>query len=64
MGRQPREEEEGGIYHVIQRGNNREFKFGEEDDKEYLTEQINTLSTRYPFCPLKVPPFLSKSKSF
>lgn len=27
MGRRPREEEPGGIYHVIQRGNNREFVF-------------------------------------
>ena len=44
MGRRPREEEEGGIYHVIQRGNNREFVFGDEVDKEYLIGQFMLLN--------------------
>ena len=34
MGRRPREEVDGGIYHVIQRGNNREFVFEDDVDKE------------------------------
>ena len=44
MGRRPREEEEGGIYHVIQRGNNREFVFEDDADKEYLIDQFMFLS--------------------
>lgn len=43
MGRRPRMEEEGGIYHVIQRGNNKEFVFGDDRDKEYLAGQFNLL---------------------
>ncbi|OPZ75613.1 MAG: Transposase IS200 like protein [Firmicutes bacterium ADurb.Bin456] len=37
MGRKPRVEEEGLVHHVIQRGNNQEFIFAEDTDKEYLT---------------------------
>lgn len=44
MGRKPREEEEGGIYHVIQRGNNRAFVFEEGIDKDYLIDQLMLLS--------------------
>lgn len=43
MGRKPRVEQEGGIYHVIQRGNNREFIFGGDIDKEYLLELFRPL---------------------
>jgi len=46
MGRRPREEEEGGIYHVIQRGNNREFIFGQDEDKDYLAWQFKLLGVR------------------
>lgn len=44
MGRRPREEEEGGIYHVIQRGNNRAFVFEEDTDKEYIIDQFILLA--------------------
>ena len=40
MGRKTRLEEQGGIYHVIQRGNNREHVFGDDTDKNYLIEQF------------------------
>ncbi len=40
MGRKPRLEEEGGIYHVIQRGNNREYIFSDNTDKDYLIGQF------------------------
>lgn len=43
MGRVPRYEEEGGVYHVIQRGNNREHVFGDDKDKDYLTGQLSLL---------------------
>ncbi len=41
MGRRPRVEIKGGVYHVIQRGNNREYIFSENDDKRYLLEMVN-----------------------
>ena len=34
MGRKPRVEFKGAIYHVIKRGNNREYIFREREDKE------------------------------
>lgn len=40
MGRKPRFEFPGGIYHLIQRGNNREYIFNKTEDKEYLLELI------------------------
>lgn len=40
MGRKSRFEYPGGIYHLIQRGNNREFIFEQKEDKEYLLELI------------------------
>ncbi|MGB9803083.1 REP-associated tyrosine transposase [Desulfofundulus sp.] len=40
MGRSPRIEFEGAMYHVIQRGNNREFIFFTSHYKEYLLEQL------------------------
>ncbi|MFA6808241.1 MAG: transposase [Eubacteriales bacterium] len=36
MGRKPRVEFKGAIYHVIKRGNNREYIFRERDDKEFF----------------------------
>ncbi|MDP2842919.1 MAG: transposase, partial [Acetobacterium sp.] len=30
----------GGIYHLIQRGNNREYIFNRNDDKQYFLELI------------------------
>ena len=38
MGRKPRVEYEGAIYHVIQRGNNREYIFKEQEYKAYILE--------------------------
>lgn len=40
MGRKPRVEYEGAIYHVIQRGNNREYIFDNCNDKEFLLKDI------------------------
>jgi len=40
MGRSWREEYKGGLYHVIARGNNKEYIFKEDIDKEYFIEQI------------------------
>lgn len=36
LGRKPRFEYPGGVYHLIQRGNNREYIFNKTEDKEYL----------------------------
>ena len=44
LGRKPRFEYPGGIYHLIQRGNNRGFIFEEKEDKEYLLELIKEYS--------------------
>lgn len=40
MSRKPRFEYPGGVYHLIQRGNNREFIFREMEDKEYFLDLI------------------------
>ncbi len=40
MGRKPRIEYKGGVYHVIQRGNNREYIFEHRDYKTYLLELV------------------------
>lgn len=40
MGRKPMLEYSGGIYHLIQRGNNREYIFNRNDDKQYFLELI------------------------
>ncbi|SES81283.1 REP element-mobilizing transposase RayT [Natronincola peptidivorans] len=40
MGRKPRIEYKGGVYHVIQRGNNREYIFEKDKDKAYLLELV------------------------
>ena len=42
MGRKPRIEYKGRVYHVIQRGNNREYIFEKEkeEDKVYLQELV------------------------
>ena len=40
MGRKPRIEYKGAIYHVIQRGNNQEHIFKYDDDKQYLLKQL------------------------
>lgn len=40
MSRKPRLEYPGGVYHLIQRGNNKEFIFRAMDDKKYLLDLI------------------------
>lgn len=40
VGRKPRFEYPGGVYHLIQRGNNREYIFEKTEDKEFLLELI------------------------
>jgi REP element-mobilizing transposase RayT len=44
MGRPWREEYKGGIYHVIARGNNKEYIFKESIDKGYLIKQLKECS--------------------
>lgn len=41
MGRKHRVEYEGALYHVIQRGNNREFIFNNTVDKQYLLKRVS-----------------------
>lgn len=40
MGRRPRIEFNGAIYHVIQRGNNKEYIFEKDEDKNFLLRDI------------------------
>ena len=40
LSRKPRLEYPGGVYHLIQRGNNKEFIFEKKEDKQYLLELI------------------------
>jgi len=58
MGRRPREEQNGGIYHIIQRGNNRSFVFEDDTDKEYLVDQLRHRG-RFP---LSYFPFICYNK--
>jgi len=41
MGRRPRAEFKGAIFHVIKRGNNREYIFKAEEDKEYFLTYLD-----------------------
>lgn len=43
MGRPWREEYNGGIYHVIARGNNKEYIFKDKIDKEYFLKEVKEL---------------------
>ena len=49
MARKPRLEYPGGIYHVIQRGNNREFIFQDNAYKELLLELLEHYQSRFEF---------------
>jgi len=40
VGRRPRIEFEGALYHVIQRGNNREFVFDNDNEKNYFLRKL------------------------
>ncbi|MDD3307778.1 MAG: transposase [Acetobacterium sp.] len=45
MGRKPMLEYSGGVYHLIQRGNNREYIFNRNEDKEYFLELIREVQS-------------------
>ena len=49
MARSPRIEYSGAIYHVIQRGNNREYIFREEDYKGFLMNRLKKIKEQMPF---------------
>lgn len=49
MGRKPRVLYSGGIYHVIQRGNNRKYIFDNEEDKAMFLELLDKTMSKYPF---------------
>ncbi|MEW6064617.1 MAG: transposase [Bacillota bacterium] len=49
MGRDLRVEHPGTVYHVIQRGNNREFIFDKYDDKAFLLDKIRFYKQRVGF---------------
>ena len=49
MGRPWREEYKGGIYHVIARGNNKEYIFKESIDKGYFLKQLKEHSEGFEY---------------
>ena len=49
MARKPRLEIEGGLYHVITRGNNRQLIFHSQDDYLKLITTIEVQKVRLPF---------------
>jgi REP element-mobilizing transposase RayT len=55
VGRMPRIEFEGALYHVIQRGNNREFIFNRNSDKNYLLKRLVDGKKQLDF-NLTIPP--------
>lgn len=49
MGRKPRLEYPGGVYHIIQRGNNREYIFGNDHDKRFIIDLIKEYRDKFKF---------------
>lgn len=49
MARKPRLEVEGGLYHLITRGNNRRRIFGDEDDYQKMLKLIGDTKRKLPF---------------
>jgi REP-associated tyrosine transposase len=49
MARKPRIEVEGGLYHLITRGNNRRRVFGDEDDYQKMLKLIGDTKRKLPF---------------
>ena len=49
MARKPRIEVEGGLYHLITRGNNRQIIFNADDDYRKLLSLLETQKARLPF---------------
>ncbi len=50
MGRPWREEYQGGIYHVIARGNNKEYIFKESIDKGYFIKLLKETIEGMNYC--------------
>ena len=61
MGRRPRIEYYGAIYHIIQRGNNRKPIFKRDEDKVYLLEVLSETKEIYDF---KVFAYVVMSKHY
>lgn len=49
MGRKPRKEFDGALYHAIQRGNNKEFIFSDDLYKEYLIKKLTQFKVEMNF---------------
>lgn len=49
MGRKPRIEFNGALYHIIQRGNNKEYIFRKNDCKQYFLSKLNVYKTDMNF---------------
>jgi REP element-mobilizing transposase RayT len=49
MARKPRVEVEGGLYHIITRGNNRQRIFGDDDDYQKMLKLVAETKTKLPF---------------
>lgn len=49
MGRKPRFEYPGGVYHIIQRGNNREYIFANNEDKKFILSLLQESSEKFAF---------------
>jgi len=49
MARRPRIEIEGGLYHIIARGNNRQLIFGSDEDYHKLLRLLEAQKSRLPF---------------
>ena len=49
LGRKPRLEYPGGVYHIIQRGNNREYIFGNDHDKRFIIDLIKEYRDKFKF---------------
>ncbi len=48
MTRPPRQLRDGGCYHLIARGNNRQFLFAEEGAFRYFLDLLQRAKARYP----------------
>jgi len=49
LGRKPRFEYPGGVYHIIQRGNNREYIFANNEDKKFILSLLQESSEKFAF---------------
>ena len=49
MARRPRIEVEGGLYHIITRGNNRQTIFNSADDYDKMLAMLGHQKSRLPF---------------